>query len=264
MLVAAQQTGFDFALQVFADVGAQTVHRAFGNAQRDGQCVVHLWQVRRFDLLQGDHEVRRFACHVFAMVFGWKGQRESLAFAKLHATGGVFKLFEHLAVTQDELEVFGFAAFEGLTVDFSFKVHGDAVAVLGRCVMGAQGKRAALFAQDVDGFVDGGVCDLSVDGFHFGTGQVANHHFGKHFKNGVKRHLAFGGVLGLRNAGLTGHAQLGFIGGGGERLAHLVIHHFVVHRITVALGHHVHGHLAGTKTIHLHGAGHFAQARVDL
>ena len=40
----------------------------------------------------------------------------------------------------------------------------------------------------------------------------------------------------MGEAGLTGHAQLGFIGGLIEGLTHLVVHHFIVDRIAVEIG----------------------------
>jgi hypothetical protein len=45
-LVAGLQTELDFAFQVLADVGAQTVNRAVGNAERLGKRLVHFGQVR--------------------------------------------------------------------------------------------------------------------------------------------------------------------------------------------------------------------------
>ena len=76
--------------------------------------------------------------------------------------------------------------------------------------------------------------------------------------------LAFGRAFLLRDLRLACDAQLGFVGGLREGFAHLVVHHFVVHRVAVALGHDVHRHLARTKSIHLDGARQALQSRVDF
>ena len=100
--------------------------------------------------------------------------------------------------------------------------------------------------------------------FNLHSRQVAHFDFGVHLKYGVKHHLTVWSVVFFRNAGLTGNAQLRFIGGLGKGLAHLVVQHLVLHRIAVALGHHIHGHLAWTKAVHFHGAGNALEAGVDF
>ena len=76
--------------------------------------------------------------------------------------------------------------------------------------------------------------------------------------------MAFRRFVLLRDAGCTGHAQLGFGGGVREGLAHAVVHHFVLHRVAVALGHHRHRHLAGPEAVGLDGARQGAQAVFHL
>ena len=137
-LVARQHAELDFALEVLLDVGAQAFDGAFLDAQRLGQRLVHVGQVLRLDLLHGDHEVGFLAGHVVAVVVGRELQREGLALADLHAAHGGVELLEHLAFADDELEVLGLAAGEGLAVDLAFEVDGDAVAF-----DGAFGRRRA-------------------------------------------------------------------------------------------------------------------------
>ncbi len=72
--------------------------------------------------------------------------------------------------------------------------------------------------------------------------------------------MAFGRFFLFGDLGLTGHAQLGFVGGHGKRLAHLFVHDFVVHRVAITLGHHVHRHLARTEAVHLDVARHALEA----
>ena len=261
-LVAGQQAELDFALEVFADVRAQACNALVSDAQRLGQGFVDFGQVGGFDLVHGDQEVSLFAGHVFAVVISRETQGEGLAFARLHAAHGVFKFLEHLAFADQELEGFGFAAGEGFAVDLAFKVDGHAVAVLGGAVHGALGEGAALLAQDVDGLVDGGVADFSAELDDFGTGQVAELDFGVHLEKRVKQQLAFRGAFFFADARLAGHAQLGFVGSGRKGLADLVVHHFIVNRVAITLGHHIHGHLARAKTVHLDRAGQALEARV--
>ena len=76
--------------------------------------------------------------------------------------------------------------------------------------------------------------------------------------------MTFRGAFFFRDTGLTRHTQLGFVGGHGKSLAHLVIQHFVLNRVAIALSHHIHGHLARTETVHLDRAGQALQARVHF
>ena len=124
----------------------------------------------------------------------------------------------------------------------------------------ALGEGAALLAQDVQRAVDGSIVHFGRNLLHFSGGQVFDLHFGVHLEDGVKSQLAFGRFFLFGDLGLTGDAQLGFVGGGGKGLAHLVVHDLVVHRITIALGHHVHGDLARTEAVHLDIAGQALEA----
>jgi hypothetical protein len=87
---------------------------------------------------------------------------------------------------------------------------------------------------------------------------------GVDLEGGVEDHLAFRCVVLLRDAGRTGHAQLGFGGGVGEGLAHAVVDHFVLHRVAIALRHHRHRHLAGSEAVGLDRARQVAQAVLDF
>ncbi|GAO24221.1 hypothetical protein ALISP_4041 [Alicycliphilus sp. B1] len=254
----------DLALQVLLDVGAQALDRAVGDAQRLGELLIHLGQVGGLDLLDGDQEVGRLAGHVLAVVVLGESQREGLALARLHAAHGVLEFLEHLAFADQELEVLGLAALEGLAVDLAFEVHGHAVAVLGGSALGALGEGAALLAQDVQGLVDGGLGHLGRELVHLGGGQVADLHLGEHLEHGVEGHLALWSAVLLGDARLARHAQLRLVGGLGKGLADLVVEHLVLHRVAVALGHHAHGNLAGTEAVHLDGARQALQACVPL
>ncbi|EWS63525.1 hypothetical protein Y695_03242 [Hydrogenophaga sp. T4] len=260
LLVAGLQAVLDFALQVFLDVGAQAFDRAFGDAERLGQGFVHVGQVGGFDLVDRDQKIGGLAGHVLAVVVLGKSQREGLGLTGLHAAHGVFKFLEHLAVADDELEAFGLAAFKGFAVDLAGEVDGDAVTVGCGLVLRALREGAALLAQDVQRAVDGGVVHFGRDFFDFSGGQVFDLDFGIHLENGVKSQLAFGRFFFFGDLGLTGDAQLGFVGGGGESLTDLVVHDFVVNRVAVLLGHHAHGHFAGTEAIHLDLASHVLEA----
>ena len=166
-----------------------------GDAQRLGQRLVDFGQVGRFDLLHGDHEVGLLAGHVLAVVVGRESQREGLALAGLHAAHGVLEFLEHLAFADQELEVLGLAALEGLAVDLAFEVDRHAVAFLGRGVLRALGEGAALLAQDVQRLVDGGVGHFGAELLDFGRGQVADLHFGIDLEHRVESQLALGRLL---------------------------------------------------------------------
>ncbi|MNV40119.1 hypothetical protein D3C71_1317190 [compost metagenome] len=264
LLVAGQQTELDFTLQVLLDVGAQAFHGAIGNTERLGQGIIHFGQVGSFDLLDGHQEVSGLASHILAVVLRRECQGEGLAFARLHATHGVFELLEHLAFAHQELEVFGLAAFKRLAIDLAFEIDRHAVAVLSSSIHGALGEAAALLAQDVDGLVDGGVRHFSRQLFDFGIRQIGNLDFWEHFENGIESDLAFRSAFLFGDAGLASNTQVGFVGCHGKGFTHLVVQHFVLHRVAVTLGHHVHGHLAGTETVHLDRAGQALEARVDF
>ena len=264
MLVACQQAELDLTLEVGLDISAQARHGAVGNTERLGQGIVHFRQVGGFNLFNGDQEVSGLACHILAVVFLGESQRESLALARLHAAHGIFKFLEHLAFAHQELEVLGLAALKGLAVELAFKVHGDAVAILRCGVHGALCEAAALLAQDVNGLVDGAIVHSGRQFFDFGAGQVPNFDFRKHLEHRVKGDLALGRTVFFSNARLTGHAQTGFVGRLGKSLADLVVEHFVLHRVAIALRNHIHGHLAGTEAVHLDGAGQALEARFHL
>ena len=128
----------------------QTHHSGIFNPQRFGQCFVDLGQVRRLDFLQRHHEICSLACHILAMVVSRERQRESFALASFHATRGFFKFLEHLTVAKNELEVLRLAALESLAINLAFKINSHAVTVFCGGILRALGKRAALFAQDVN------------------------------------------------------------------------------------------------------------------
>ncbi|KAF1053364.1 MAG: hypothetical protein GAK34_01023 [Delftia tsuruhatensis] len=264
LLVAALDAELDFTLQVLLDVGAQAFDRAFSHAQGLGKGLVHFGQVGGLDLLDRHEEVGLLAGHVLAVVVGGESQGEGLGLAGLHAAHGVFEFLEHLAFADQELEVFGLAAGEGLAVDLAFEVHGHAVAVHGHIGLGALREGAALLAQDVHGLVDGSVVHFGRQLLDFGRGQVTDLDFRHHFEDGFELGLALGSAFLFGDAGLAGHAQLGFVDSLCESLADLVVEHFVLHRIAITLGHHAHRHLAGTEAVHLHGARHLLEAVLDF
>ena len=198
------------------------------------------------------------------MVILGERQLKGAAFANFHAQHCLLKFFEHLAFPHYKLKVAGFAAFKGLAIELAFKVHRDTVGVCNSRFQRALCKSAALFTQNFQGFLNGGVIDFSVGLFNLYSRKVTHFDFGVHLKHGVKHHLSVWGVVFFRDAGLTGHAQLGFIGGLGKSLTYLVVQHLVLHRVAVALGHHVHGHLARPKAVHFDGAGNTLEAGVHF
>ena len=119
LLVATQQTEFDFALEVVADVGAQAGDGGIRHAQRLAQLFGEFGQVGCLELFQGDHEIGGFASHIPALVVVGEFQREGFAFARLHAAGGVFEFFQHLAFADDELEVFGTTAIKRFAINLA-------------------------------------------------------------------------------------------------------------------------------------------------
>ncbi len=263
-LVAGLQAELDFTLQVFLDVGAQGFDGAVGNAQGLDEGLVHFGQVGGFHLVQGDQEIGLLAGHFLAVVILGEVQRKGLGLARLHAAHRVFKLLQHLAFTHQELEAAGLAAFKRLTVDLAFEVDGHAVAVLRGLIGSALAESAALLAQDVHGAVDGGIVHFSGHFFDFGGGQVVDLDFGEHFEDGFESDHTLGRALFFIDAGLASDAQLRFVGGCVESLAHFVVHHFVLDRIAVLFGDDAHRHLAGAETIHLDLALQALQAGFDF
>src|ERR1035437_10235034 len=107
-----------------------------------------------FNLLECDHKVCIFTSHFLAVVISRERHLESLAFARFHSARRVIKLFEHLAIADDELKIIGFAAGEYFAVDLAFKIDHNAIPLLRWHVMCSLGKSTALFAQNVERFVD--------------------------------------------------------------------------------------------------------------
>ena len=264
MFVTGKQAVFDFAFQVGANVFAQTFHGSVGNAQEFSQIGVHFGQLRGFDFVDGNHEVGGFARHVFTVVISGESQGESFAFALFHANCGIFKFAQHLTIAYDELEVFSFATSKRFAVDFAFKINRYAVTGYHDFFRSALGKCAALFTQNIDGFVDRFFSHFGLQFFHFSGSQITDNHFGEHFKNGIKAHGIRRRCRAGSDVGLTSNAQLGFAHGGIECFTDFVVHHFHLHGITVALGHHIHGHFTGTETVHLDRACQLAQACIDF
>ena len=113
--------------------------------------------------------------------------------------------------------------------------------------------------------VDGGVVDFSGHALDFSRSQVADGHVGIDLERGVELQLTFNRATFLfGDAGLTGHTQVGFLSCLCESFAQLVVDHFVLHGIAVALGHDVHRHLAGTEAVGLGGAGQLLEAGIDF
>ncbi|MNT59520.1 hypothetical protein D3C72_1970400 [compost metagenome] len=76
--------------------------------------------------------------------------------------------------------------------------------------------------------------------------------------------MAFGSAFLFGDAGLAGNTQVGFVGRHGKGFTDLVVQHFVLHRVAVALGDHGHGDFARTETVHLDRACQALEARVDF
>ncbi len=220
--------------------------------------------MRGFNFLHSDHEISRFASHIFAVVIRGKCQWEGFAFASFHATRSFFKFLEHLTIAQNKLKVFSFAAFKGFAIDLAFKIHRDTVAILGGCIMRTLRKSTPLFAQDINRFFDRSVRHFGRDFFNLSLSQITDLDFWKHLKHSFKAEFIFWCTFFFTDFGLTRHAQLGFIGRVKKGFANLVIHHFVLNGITIALCHHLHGDFAWTKTVHLHGASQFFQPGTHL
>ena len=217
-----------------------------------------------FNFFHGDHEVGCFAGHVLTMVVGRKCQLKSFAFAIFHAAHCFFKFFEHLAFAHQELEVCRFTARENFAVDLAFKVNRHAVAIDSGIGGSTLRKGAALLAQNVNCFVNGFVGDFCAEFFNCCSSQVTQLHFRIDLEDGIKCQLTFGCAIFFRNSGLASNAHFGFIGCKGKGLTHLVVHDFVLNRVTIALSHHIHGHFARTETVHLDGTGHFLQTGVNF
>ena len=132
-------------------------------------------------------------------------------------------------------------------------------------VLRALGEGAALLAQDVQRLVDGGVGHFGAELLDFGVGQVADLHFRdtprtpRRKPARLRATASFSVILGW-----PATRSLASLAACGEGLADLVVHHLVVHRVAVALGHDVHRHLAGTEAVHLDGARQLLQAGIDF
>src|ERR1035437_135016 len=217
-----------------------------------------------FSLLERDHEVRIFTGYFLAMIIARESHLESLAFACLHSQSSVFKLFEHLAIADDELKIIGLATGEYFTVNLAFKIDHHPITVMRWRIVRTLGKSAALLAQNVERFVDRTVSDISRYFFNLSRTQVSYPDFRINLKYGVKRHFAFRRCFLFGDTGLPCYPQFGIIGGSGKGFANFVVHDFVVHRIAITLRNHVHRHFAGAKTIHLDRAGELLQARLNF
>jgi hypothetical protein len=133
--------------------------------------------------------------------------------------GGFFELLEHLAVTQDELEILGLAAgIERLAVDLAFEIDRHAVgpgrpASCGRC---AKVRRCLRRMSSVLSIA---ASDTSEDSFS--TSALARSPSltsGRHFEHRVEGQLALGRAFLFGDARLAGHPQVGFVGGAWRRL----------------------------------------------
>ena len=264
LLVAGGHAEFDFALQVLAHIGAQALNGGVGHAQRFDEGFIQLGQMGGFNVLERDKKVSRFARHFLAVIVFGERERESLAFSRFHAAHGIFKLFEHLAFAKDEDEVIGLAAFKRLAVELAGKVDSDAVAFFSRAAFGALRECAALLAKNVDGAVNGVFADLGRQFLDLNGRQIAQVDFGKNLEHGIENQLAFRRVAFFSDGGLARHAQLGISGFLEKSLANLVIDHFVLHGIAIALGNDVQRDFARAEAIHAHRAGEFAQAGFDF
>ena len=175
-LVARLDAELDLALEVLADVGAQRLDRAAGDAERLGEAPRRpRGRCCGLDLLHRDHEVGFLAGDVLALVVGRELEREGLRVAGLHAAHRAVELLEHLAFADHELEALGLAAVERHAVDRAVEVDRHAVADGAPLGRRALLERAALLAQDLDRLVDRFVGDLGRDALDLGaaTGRRA-------------------------------------------------------------------------------------------
>ncbi|MNL17900.1 hypothetical protein D3C87_1390210 [compost metagenome] len=256
------RAALDFALQVFADVGAHLLDAAVGDTERLREGVVHFRQVRPLHLLQRDRELGGLAGHFLAVVVSREGQRERLALAQLQAQRGLLEFGQHAAFAQHECEVIGLAAGEFHAVDLADEVQRHAVAVLGSLVCATVAMGAglathvvvhALLAQDVDGLVDLGVADFRLGAGHFSRGQVAQLDFRVHLEGGFERHFVVRHAVGLQvELGLAGHFHVLGLRDVEELAGSLVEAHFELDLLAILLLDHLHRHLARAEAGHLH------------
>ena len=216
------------------------------------------------DLFDRDHKVGRFSRDVLALVISRKSQRKRLALARLHAANGIFKFLEHLALAHQKLKSVGLATIERFTVYLAFKINRHPVALFGGGIVRTLGEGAALLAQDFHRAVDSRIRDLGSDLFDRSASQISDLDFRIDLKDGVKRQFALGSAFLLRDSWLPGHPEVGLVGGAGKCLAHLVVHHLVLHRVAIALRHDIHRHLARPESVHLDGPRQLLQAIVHF
>src|SRR5436190_200204 len=263
-LVARLDAELDLALEVLANVGAQGLDRAAGDAERLGQRLVDGRQVLGLDLLQRDGEVGFLAGDVLALVVGRELKGKGLRVAGLHAAHGVVELLEHLPFADHELEALGLAAVERNAVDGAGEIDRDAVA--GRCTLARRAllEGAPLLPEDVDRLVDRLLGDLGGDALDLRLREIAELDLGIDLEGRVEGDLALWGFRLLGDPRRPGDAQLGLVDRLREDLADLVVQHLAVHRVAVALRDDAHRHLAGPKTVGADGARKTAQPRLDL
>lgn len=181
------------------------------------------------------------------MIVFRESQWEGFRFADFQTDGGRFEFRQHAAFAQHEAVVVRFAAREFDVVDGTDEIDGDFIAVLRAQVSTAVAVFAsfalgvvvhALFAQDIDGFIDFGFRHFSLDRFDLDRGQVADDDFRIHFEGGVEGQLAFGRLFLRFDFRITGHAQIVFVGGIVECAADFIVQHFGFDLITVLCGDH--------------------------
>ncbi len=255
------RAALDLALQVLADVGAHLLDAAVGDAQRLGEVVVDLGQVRPLDLLHRDGEFGGLAGDFLAVIVLGEGQREGLALADLQAQRGLLELGQHAAFAQHEDEVLGLAAGELDAVDLAHEVDRHAVAILGCDFAAAIAMLAgfaagvvvdALLAQDVDGLVDLGVGDLGLRAGHLGGRQVTDLDFRVDLEGGVECHFVVRYAFGLDlELGLASDLDVLLLRDVEELAGGLVEAHFELDLLAVLLLDHLHRHLARAEAGHL-------------
>ena len=164
----------------------------------------------------------------------------------------------------------GAAEGDRVTIDFAGSVDGarkiDGDAIARRCTFARRPllERAPLFPQDLDRLVDRLVGDLGRDALDLGLREIAELHLGIDLEGRVEGDLTLGCLRLLGDARRPRDAQLGLVDRLREDLADLVVEHFAVDRIAVALRDDAHRHLAGAKAVGANRAREAAQPGLDL
>ncbi len=121
--------GIQFALHVVADVFPEGFHPAFFDAERREKFLVQLGQLAFGNFFYGDAEGCFLAAQILSAVVVRKGCLKLAIGSGLHASHAVIEILDHLTRADDEGDVFSGTALEGLVVNSTREIDGNAVPV---------------------------------------------------------------------------------------------------------------------------------------